>query len=491
MILLICFSLDWTPVCKTTEEIPVGDLKPPSQRRRRPWASDAATTCLPFCTLRRPGWEFSTASATVSSVAVVSCEKAQRNGASDGAPGSLLAPRWTNRRFLRQRGAVQSHVVLKSLAALARKRAASNRQSQLAVDSALLRVRVRLRNHDEFPALHSAGVLFYDNIYFPDDQGVSSLRDKNVAQLSKCNSCAMQESENCHRVVKFLVTELPEFKHCNCTKDACDIQMLLGKECLGNQGKPELSSAPDIQIRFPQPTKLKEIAYPGIFEEDCAMDFKEKDHKNTEAEWESSPLSNAEYKPQHSCFRVQEECVSDTKCNKQFSAYLSDCQVRQTPCRVDQCKRALRNFYLNMPFNVAQKLTFCDCEELDENCLHFSKELLHGKLCTDLVPARSCHSLFQTCQANRLCQEKYKVFTSKCLNDISQSCLENKSCVKYLDTKDFNCSDSDECRRAYIDMWGILRPVKCTYDVRSPVEQSSSFKLFYHIIQRSHSLGFQ
>ncbi|XP_048367511.1 GDNF family receptor alpha-like [Sphaerodactylus townsendi] len=299
------------------------------------------------------------------------------------------------------------------------------------------------------------------------------------------NSCAMQESENCHRVVKFLVTELPEFKHCNCTKDACDIQMLLGKECLGNQGKPELSSAPDIQIRFPQPTKLKEIAYPGIFEEDCAMDFKEKDHKNTEAEWESSPLSNAEYKPQHSCFRVQEECVSDTKCNKQFSAYLSDCQVRQTPCRVDQCKRALRNFYLNMPFNVAQKLTFCDCEELDENCLH-SKELLHGKLCTDLVPARSCHSLFQTCQANRLCQEKYKVFTSKCLNDISQSCLENKSCVKYLDTKDFNCSDSDECRRAYIDMWGILRPVKCTYDVRSPVEQSSSFKLFYHIIQ-SHS----
>uniref|UniRef100_A0ACB8GDF9 Uncharacterized protein n=1 Tax=Sphaerodactylus townsendi TaxID=933632 RepID=A0ACB8GDF9_9SAUR len=35
-------------------------------------------------------------------------------------------------------------------------------------------------------------------------------------------------------------------------------------------------------------------------------------------------------------------------------------------------------------------------------------------------------------------------------------------------------------------MWGILRPVKCTYDVRSPVEQSSSFKLFYHIIQ-SHS----
>nr|XP_056712147.1 GDNF family receptor alpha-like [Euleptes europaea] len=298
------------------------------------------------------------------------------------------------------------------------------------------------------------------------------------------NSCAVQESETCYAVIKFLVSELPEFKDCNCTKDGCDIQMSLDKECFGNQGQPAPSSAPDIQIKFPQLTKWKEIAHPGLSEKDCITDFFIADHRNTEAEWKLSTLSNAEYKPQHSCLHVQAECLSDTVCNRQFSNYLLNCQASGTPCHVNQCKRALGNFYRNMPLNVAQKLTFCDCEELDEKCLH-SQELLHGKLCTDLARAPSCLSMFQTCQGHSLCQKKYKAFTSECLNGISQSCLENNACMEYLDTKDFNCSDSDGCKKAYVDMWGILRPVECTCDMRSPAEQASC-KLFHHILQ-SHS----
>ncbi|XP_054827226.1 GDNF family receptor alpha-like [Eublepharis macularius] len=295
------------------------------------------------------------------------------------------------------------------------------------------------------------------------------------------NSCAVEESIDCNKLVEFLVKEYPEFKDCNCTKDGCNIQMLLNKECFINKGQPVPSPAPDVWVRFPQPTKSNEIAHPSIFENDCFI--KEKDHRNAEAEWQLSALFNAEYKPQHSCLHVNVECVSDTVCNRQLSLYLDNCQASEMPCSVNRCKTALRNFYKNMPFNVAQKLTFCDCEEWDEKCLH-AKGFLHGKPYTDLVQAASCLSLIQTCQGDSLCWEKYKAFTSKCLKHISQSCLENNACIEYLDASDFNCSDSAECRKAYIDMWGTIRPAECTCDVRSPAERSTC-KLFHHTLQRN------
>ncbi|KAH0622001.1 hypothetical protein JD844_023873 [Phrynosoma platyrhinos] len=189
---------------------------------------------------------------------------------------------------------------------------------------------------------------------------------------------------------------------------------------------------------------------------------------------------SSEYKHRQSCFQLNVECVNDEVCNRQLALYLQVCQANGTQCKVKQCQAALQFFYENMPFSVAQMLTFCDCMQSDENC-HQAKGLLHGKPCAvHLVPAPSCLSIIHTCQANSLCRVKYDNFTSKCLKYISQTCLEDKACLQFLDRNDLICSDSDECRAAYINLWGSVLQVECTCDTAS-VEEQSACKWFQHV----------
>ncbi|KAF7246954.1 GDNF family receptor alpha-like [Varanus komodoensis] len=205
------------------------------------------------------------------------------------------------------------------------------------------------------------------------------------------------------------------------------------------------------------------------------------DHMKIKSQWKLSALSDYEYKHRRSCFQVNVQCVDDTVCNRQLSRYLQACQVNGTHCNVNRCQAALQVFYENMPFNVAQMLAFCDCMEADESC-HKAKGVLHGTPCAvRMVPPPSCLHVIHTCQTNSLCWGKYKTFTSKCLMQISQPCLEDKACLESLDTNSLVCSDSAECRAAYVGMRGSLLQVECTCETTSAAQESMC-RQFQHIL---------
>nr|XP_016852133.1 PREDICTED: GDNF family receptor alpha-like [Anolis carolinensis] len=244
------------------------------------------------------------------------------------------------------------------------------------------------------------------------------------------NKCTVKDSTHCNIVIQFLVDQFPEFNECMCTEDTCSSKTFQAKQC----------------------------------------------------------SSHEEYKHGQSCFELNVECVSDEVCNKQLAKYLQVCQATGTQCNVKQCQAALQFFYENMPFNVAQMLTFCDCMPSDENC-HQAKKVLHGKPCADhVVPVSSCLHIIQTCQADSFCWAKYENFTSNCLENITQTCLEDKACPPFVDGNDLICSDSNECRAAYINLLGSVLRVECTCDF-TLVEDQSACKWIYHIFHSKCTFG--
>lgn len=109
------------------------------------------------------------------------------------------------------------------------------------------------------------------------------------------------------------------------------------------------------------------------------------------------------YTANRTCLDVNKECVEDEVCNKQLSLYLKVCSVNKK-CNMGECQAAIRFFYQNMPFEVAQMMTFCDCIQPDESC-HRARELLHGKPCAvTAVPPPSCLNIIHVCEENELCR---------------------------------------------------------------------------------------
>ncbi|XP_062839205.1 GDNF family receptor alpha-like isoform X1 [Anolis carolinensis] len=268
------------------------------------------------------------------------------------------------------------------------------------------------------------------------------------------NKCTVKDSTHCNIVIQFLVDQFPEFNECMCTEDTCSSKTFQAKQCSSHEGGQLL---------------------PATGEQ-----FSSYDRMKIKSQWKTSALSNYEYKHGQSCFELNVECVSDEVCNKQLAKYLQVCQATGTQCNVKQCQAALQFFYENMPFNVAQMLTFCDCMPSDENC-HQAKKVLHGKPCADhVVPVPSCLHIIQTCQADSFCWAKYENFTSNCLENITQTCLEDKACPPFVDGNDLICSDSNECRAAYINLLGSVLRVECTCDF-TLVEDQSACKWIYHI----------
>ncbi|CAM4531596.1 unnamed protein product [Lepidochelys olivacea] len=201
----------------------------------------------------------------------------------------------------------------------------------------------------------------------------------------------------------------------------------------------------------------------------------------TKLQWNLSALSKHEYIENGTCFDVNKECIEDEVCNKQLSLYLKVCSVTRKQCNMEQCQAAIRFFYQNMPFNVAQMLTFCDCTQPDESCQQ-AKDLLHGKPCAvNIVPPPSCLNVVHRCQDNELCRKKYEVFRSKCWRHVTKRCYDNKACLETLIKDDLICSGSADCRAAYIDNWGTMLRVECTCHT-VPLAEQSLCKLFHHLL---------
>ncbi|XP_048154835.1 GDNF family receptor alpha-like isoform X2 [Corvus hawaiiensis] len=200
----------------------------------------------------------------------------------------------------------------------------------------------------------------------------------------------------------------------------------------------------------------------------------------TKLQWGLSALSKQVYTTNRSCLDVNRECVEDEVCNKQLSLYLKVCLVNKK-CDMEGCQAAIRFFYRNMPFEVAQMMIFCDCIHHDESC-HRAKELLHGKPCAvTAVPPPSCLNVIHMCEENELCRKKYVTFQSKCWRHVTKKCYEDEACLETLIKDDMPCSANADCKAAYISNWGTMLHMECTCQNLPPLEQPLC-ELFHHML---------
>ncbi|XP_076191426.1 GDNF family receptor alpha-like [Aptenodytes patagonicus] len=200
----------------------------------------------------------------------------------------------------------------------------------------------------------------------------------------------------------------------------------------------------------------------------------------TKLQWSLSALSKQAYTANRTCLDVNKECVEDEVCNKQLSLYLKVCSVNKK-CNMEECQAAIRFFYQNMPFEVAQMMTFCDCIQPDESC-HRARELLHGKPCAvTAVPPPSCLNVIHVCEENELCRKKYTTFRSKCWRHVTKKCYDDEACLETLIKGDMPCSANADCKAAYISNWGTMLRVECTCQNLLPTEQPLC-KLFHHML---------
>ncbi|NXG31354.1 GFRAL protein, partial [Dromaius novaehollandiae] len=262
----------------------------------------------------------------------------------------------------------------------------------------------------------------------------------NISVLG--NRCKAEDAVGCNRIIQVLADEYPAFKNCVCTTNGfCSITTLLEKQC-------------------------------RVIKDNISMEAK--------LQWNLSTLSKQEYTANRTCLDVNKECVEDEVCNKQLSLYLKACSVNKK-CNMKECQAAIRFFYQNMPSEVAQTMTFCDCIQPDESC-HRAKDLLHGKPCAvTAVPAPSCLDVIPMCEENDLCRKKYKTFRSKCWRHVTKECYKDEACLETLIKDDIPCSANAACKAAYISTWGTMLRVECTCPNLPPPEQALC-KLFHHML---------
>ncbi|XP_010220710.1 PREDICTED: GDNF family receptor alpha-like [Tinamus guttatus] len=223
-------------------------------------------------------------------------------------------------------------------------------------------------------------------------------------------------------------------------------------------------------------------------EEEESQDI-DRDDVSMEAklQWNLSTLSKQEHTANRTCLDVNKECVEDEVCNKQLSLYLKGCSVNKK-CNMKECQAAIRFFYQNMPFEVAQTMTFCDCTQPDESC-HRAKELLHGKPCAvTAVPTPSCLNVIHMCEENDWCRKKYKTFRSKCWRHVTKKCYDDEACLETLIRDDIPCSANAACQAAYMGTWGTVLRVECSCH-HSPAAEQPLCELFQRLLHSKSCLS--
>ncbi|XP_037007976.2 GDNF family receptor alpha-like [Artibeus jamaicensis] len=259
------------------------------------------------------------------------------------------------------------------------------------------------------------------------------------------NPCEMKDSSSCNLGIQSLVESNFQFQACLCTDDLyCTVNKLLGKKCINES------------------------------------DNMREDNK---FKWNLTTLPYHEMKGIRSCLEVAEMCVGDVVCNAQLAPYLKACSANGNLCDVKHCQAAIRFFYQNMPFNIAQMLAFCDCAPSDIPCQQ-SKEALHSKPCAvNIVPPLTCLNVIHSCRNDELCRRRYRTFQSKCWQRVTAKCYEDETCISMLGKEDFTCSGSDDCKAAYIGTLGTVLQVQCT--CRSITQSEEPLcKIFQHMLHR-------
>nr|XP_040138764.1 GDNF family receptor alpha-like isoform X1 [Ictidomys tridecemlineatus] len=230
---------------------------------------------------------------------------------------------------------------------------------------------------------------------------------------------------------------------------------------------------------------LSEDAEDG-FNEDTALDNMNEDDTFN---WNITTPSYHGFNGIQSCLEVTEACVGDVVCNAQLAPYLKACSTNGDLCDVKHCQTAIRFFYQNMPFNVAQMLAFCDCAQSDIPCQQ-SKEALHSKPCAvNIIPPPTCLNVIHSCRNDELCRRRYRTFQSKCWPRVTGKCHEDETCISMLGKQDLTCSGSDDCKAAYLGTLGTVLQAQCT--CRSVTQSEESLcKIFEHMLHRKSCFNY-
>ncbi|XP_051710589.2 GDNF family receptor alpha-like [Oryctolagus cuniculus] len=240
-----------------------------------------------------------------------------------------------------------------------------------------------------------------------------------------------------------------------------------------------------------QDTQMNQAAafgedYEDGFNQDIVSDNMKEDN---ELKWNLTTLSYHGFEGIPSCLEVTEACVGDVVCNAHLALYLKACSANGILCDVKHCQTAIRFFYQNMPFNIAQMLAFCDCAQSDIPCQQ-SKEALHSKPCAvNIVPPPSCLNVIHSCRNDELCRRHYRTFQTKCWKLVTAKCHDDETCISTLSKKDFICSGSDDCQAAYLGTLGTVLQAQCTCRTITQAEEALC-KIFQHMLHRKSCFNF-
>uniref|UniRef100_A0A8C0WAY5 GDNF/GAS1 domain-containing protein n=1 Tax=Castor canadensis TaxID=51338 RepID=A0A8C0WAY5_CASCN len=270
-----------------------------------------------------------------------------------------------------------------------------------------------------------------------------------------CNAsgdpCKISNSSHCNLSIQSLVESNSQFEECVCTDDFdCTVNNFLGKKCVNKS--------------------------------DNVKDY-------NKLKWNLTTPFHYGFKGIWSCLEVTEACVGDAFCNAQLAPYLKACSTIENLCDVKHCQTAIRFFYQNMPFNIAQMLAFCDCAQSDIPCQQ-SKEALHSKLCAvNVAPPPTCLGVIHSCQNDELCRRRFRAFQSKCWPRVAGKCHEDETCISMLSEQDFTCAGSDDCKAAYLGILGTALQVPCTCRTTTQSEESLC-KTLQHMLQRKSCFNY-
>ncbi|KAI4531340.1 hypothetical protein MG293_019198 [Ovis ammon polii] len=217
--------------------------------------------------------------------------------------------------------------------------------------------------------------------------------------------------------------------------------------------------------------------------------FEDNIKEDNKYKWNRTTLSYHGSRGVQSCLEVAEVCVGDALCNAQLALYLKACSADGELCDVKHCQAAIRFFYQNMPFNIAQMLAFCDCAPADEPCQQ-SREALHSRPCAvNRVPTPTCLDVIHSCQDDELCRRRYRTFQAKCWQHMMRKCHEDETCIGTLSKQDLTCSGSDDCKAAYIGTLGTVLQVQCTCRTITQSEESVC-EIFQHMLHRKSCFNY-
>ncbi|KAM8953055.1 GDNF family receptor alpha-like [Pelodytes ibericus] len=208
---------------------------------------------------------------------------------------------------------------------------------------------------------------------------------------------------------------------------------------------------------------------------------------NIKLEWETSSLAKIEYRGPMNCFNVTTRCLGDTVCNRYLAALMKACSDPGKVCNVNDCHRTIQAFYDKMPFNISQILAFCYCAPSDINC-HNAEKVLHSKSCTIHTDAPiSCLSVIDSCLEDDECRKRYEMYEEKCWKQIAK-CQHDERCLLALDPEDMTCSRNDDCRAAYISIFGTQLQMQCMCNTRQHTNEQHLCHLFSHMLHSESCL---